>query len=211
MRNALVLAWVLVPAVAVAYHYGPGQDRLRADDAAALVRKGADSAARAREVAAKDGDAAARDFWTESEAAYADAIPLLDGGSPDAARAARLERAKAWMNIGKLPEARQEFERLVDDAAADPSTDPALLADARGSLAESRFYMTWLLRLEGYARDVWGPEIDAARQSYKLLHEDAVARADDAAATRSRESLEAAVRLERLDLTELQGLPLPSQ
>jgi hypothetical protein len=214
MRKALLLVFLLLPAVALAYHYGPGQDRLRADEAAALVARAAASAESARAVALAEGDDAASDLWAESEEAYAEALPLLSLAGETAAeatRAARLERAKAWMFLSRLPEARAEFERLVDEMAADSGADPARLADARASLAESRFYMTWLLRLEGAARDVWEPEIDAARQGYKLLHEEAAAAGDSAGASKSRESLEAAVRLARLDLSELQGLPLPSQ
>lgn len=211
MRNALLFVFLLLPAVALAYHYGPGQDRLRADDAARLVARGRESAERAREAARAEGDEAARDLWAESEAAYAEALPLLSDAEAGAARGARLERAKAWMFLSRLPEARAEFERLVEEMAADPGADAAQLRDARAALAESRFYMTWLLRLEGASREEWEPEIDAARQGYKLLHEEAAANGDDRLASASRESLEAAVRLARLDLSELQGLPLPSQ
>lgn len=211
MRKALLLLFLFIPAVALAYHYGPGQDRLRADDAARLVAKGRESAALARETALESGDAAAREHWKESEAAFAEALPLLTGDDASAARGARLERAKAWMYLSRLPEARAEFERLVEEMTADPGADPAQLRDARTSLAESRFYVTWLLRLEGATREEWEPEIEGARQGYKLLHEEAAAAGDDLLAAASRESLEAAVRLARLDLSELQGLPLPSQ
>jgi hypothetical protein len=67
------------------------------------------------------------------------------------------------------------------------------------------------MRLEGLGRDEWEPEAEAARQTYKLLAEDAARRGDPAAAARHREDLEASVRLARMDLSELQGLPLPSQ
>jgi hypothetical protein len=210
-RRALFVVWLLLPAVALAYHYGPGQDRLRADDAALLVGKARASADRAREVARTDGDAAAREHWAAAEAALAEAIPLLPGDSADAVRAARLERARAWMHVSRLPEARAALEVLVDELEGDPAADGSLLRDARAALAESRFYVTWLLRLEGATREEWEPEIDAARQGYKLLHEEAAAAGDESFARESRESLDATIRLARLDLEELQGLPLPSQ
>ena len=57
---------------------------------------------------------------------------------------------------------------------------------------------------------MWEPEIEAARQNYKLV----AARAEQAGnaelAATETENLEAALRLARMDLTELQGLPLPS-
>ena len=53
--------------------------------------------------------------------------------------------------------------------------------------------------------------MESARQAYKLLAEEAEKRGDAAAAKKHREDLEASIRLARMDLSELQGLPLPSQ
>ena len=107
----------------------------------------------------------------------------------------------------RLVEVKARYEAL----AADPAADPKLLADARSAQANSQYYMTWLMRLEGLGRDAWEPEAEAARQAYKLLAEDAEKRGDTAAAAKHKEDLEAAVRIARMDLGELQGLPLPSQ
>ena len=123
----------------------------------------------------------------------------------------RLERAKAQMLAKKLPEASGELKSLVDELSADPTADPKLLAEARSAMANSQYYMTWLMRLEGMSQDVWEPEIEAARQNYKLLAEQAEKRGDTVAITKHKEDLEAAIRLARMDLGELQGLPLPSQ
>src|SRR6266566_684070 len=84
-------------------------------------------------------------------------------------------------------------------------------AEARSTLANSQYYMTWLMRLEGMSPNDWEPEIEAARQSYKLLAEDAQRRGDATAEKKRREDLESAIRLARMELGELQGLPLPSQ
>jgi hypothetical protein len=78
-------------------------------------------------------------------------------------------------------------------------------------MANAQYYMTWLMRLEGLGRDAWEPEIESARQTYKLLAEQAEQRGDTPAAKTHQEDLESAIRLARLDLSELQGLPLPSQ
>ena len=83
--------------------------------------------------------------------------------------------------------------------------------EAREALANAQYYMTWLMRLEGLSNDEWEPEIESARQSYKLLAEQDDARGDQAAAQRHREDLESVIRLARLDLSELQGLDLPKQ
>jgi hypothetical protein len=67
------------------------------------------------------------------------------------------------------------------------------------------------MRLEGLGPEEWEPEIEAARQAYKLLAEDSQKRGDEPAAKKYREDLESAIRLARMDLSELQGLNLPRQ
>lgn len=211
MKKALMFAWLLLPLVGAGYHYGPGQERLRADRAADALRRAEAAAAEAEAVAAKDGDRAARGAWGKADEAYSEALSHLGKDRVAEARAVRLARAKAQMFLSKLPEARRELEQLVTDVSADATPDKALLNDARDALANARYYTTWLMRLEGLDRDAWGPEVEASRQTYRLLNEEAVARGDLAAAKKAQENLEAAVRLERMALDDLQGLPLPSQ
>jgi hypothetical protein len=115
------------------------------------------------------------------------------------------------MENKQLPTAREELSSLVDEVAADPNCDPQFVADARSTLANSQYYMTWLMRLEGQPREKWEPEIDAAQQTYRLLAEQANESTDQSALKIRQEDLESAIRLARMDLGELQGLPLPSQ
>jgi hypothetical protein len=211
MRKLLVSLWLLVPVAALGYHLGPGQERLAADKAAAALARADAAAAKARATAAAEGDGAARASWAEAEAAWTEALNLLPSNETTAARSIRLERAKAQMFLSELPEARRELESLVGEIAGDAASDPALLADARGTLASAQYYTTWLMRLEGLSRDEWQPEIDSARQTYRLLAEQAEKSGDTTATKKSREDLEAAIRLERMEIGDLQGLPLPSQ
>jgi hypothetical protein len=189
-----------------AYHYGPGQQRLTVDDAAALLR--------AADGAAKDG------HWAEAVEKYDAALALLPTERIDVIQSTRIERAKAQMMSGLLPEAHGDLTALVDEIKADPNAGPALLADARSTLANAQYYMTWLMRLEGSAREDWEPHIEAARQNYRLLAEGdspstsqglSPSAADNTAAQHHREDLESAIRLARMDLSDLQALPLPKQ
>jgi hypothetical protein len=215
MKNALLFVWLLIPVAIGAYHYGPGQDRLRSDRAAAAVARAEAAAKTARELAATEGDDAALESWAEAEAAWSEAIGLLPAGHEREARPLRLERAKAQMYVSKLPDARHDLEALVGEIAADPTAAPQELNAAREALANAQFYMTWLMRLEGAPREEWEPEIEASRQNYKLIAEDpALAPAgklDEKVASLARENLESSIRLERMSLSDLQGLPLPSQ
>lgn len=211
MRKPLLIAWLLVPAAVAGYHFGPGQDRVRCDDAAAALRLAEAAVADALALTSSGGDAEARPAWEAAEKAFAEALALLPAGSEVEARTLRLERAKAQMLCGQLPDARRGLESLAADLATASGADPAQRASAQDALASARYYTTWLMRLEGASREEWVPEIEGARQSWRLLAEQADARGDTARAAEARENLESAIRLERMALGDLQGLPLPSQ
>jgi hypothetical protein len=198
LRILLLTGWLLVGvAGAVAHFYGPGVERQKLDTVASSLR--------AAEAYAADGDfALAVDKYNE-------ALKALPDGRTAEERQIRVERAKAMMLAKQLPDAHADLRSLVDELAADESADPKLLAEARSTFANSQYYLTWLMRLEGLARDAWEPEIEAARQTYKLLAEDAEKRGDSTAGSRYKEDLESSIRLARMELAELQGLPLPSQ
>jgi hypothetical protein len=198
LRILLLTGWLLVGvAGAVAHYFGPGVERQKLDTVAKELR--------AAEASAADGD------YAPAVDSYNAALKALPEGRTAEARKIRVERAKAMMLAKQLPDAHADLRTLVDELAADPAADPKLLADARSTFANSQYYMTWLMRLEGLNRDAWEPEAEAARQTYKLLAEEAEKRGDSAAAKKHREDLESSIRLARMELAELQGLPLPSQ
>lgn len=211
MRKPLIFVWLLLPIAAGAYHYGPGQERLRSDRAAEAAERAHVASSDARRLAMLEGDEAAAARWTEAIAAYDEALAALPAAKVAEARALRLERAKARMFVGGLFEARGELQTLVEELTSEPAPDAELLAETRDALANAHYYTTWLLRLEGAPREEWEIEIEASRQTYKLLAEQAAAKNAEVDARAARENLEAAIKLARLDLGELQGLPLPSQ
>ena len=193
MRKYLLAVWVVLLLGAWAYHEGPGQDRLKLDDIDTQL--------------CEAHDAVGQEQWGEVVEKYAAALDRLPEDQRAAAYRVRLELAKARMQASQLPKAREELAELVQDLQSDKAADPALPREARAALASSQYYMTWLMRLEGQPEEVWGPEIEAARQTYRLLAEGASGGAKE----KHTKDLEAAVRLARMDLGELQGLPLPSQ
>ena len=91
----------MVPVLVGAYHYGPGQERLRLDDAAGLVRPG--------------GAARRQQEWAEAVERYDEALRLLPADRVAEARRLRLERAKAQMLAKKLPDAHRDLQALVDE------------------------------------------------------------------------------------------------
>jgi hypothetical protein len=204
MRTILLLAWCALPIAGIAYHFGPGQERLVLDDVATILARA--------ECAVHDEN------WGDAVERYDEALKQLPADRTLTQRRLKLERAKAALLDSKLPTATADLSSLVEElqnaAAAkdgDVAANAQMLRESREALANSQFYMTWLLRLEGKAREEWEPQIDAARQNYRLLAEDAEGRGDSAQQKRSQEDLESAIRLERAELQDLQSLPLPSQ
>jgi hypothetical protein len=198
MRNILLVSWLVLPVAAWAYHEGPGQDRVALEATDAVL------------VAAHDAATAGR--WKEAVRKYEEALTKqpknADAMPKSAVQRLQIELNKARMQASQLPEAREELEVLVEQMSADRDTDPALLREARQALARSQFFTTWLMRLEGLDRAEWEPEIEAARQNWRLLAEQA---GEGKEAAQHRTDLEAAVKLARLEIEDLQGLPLPSE
>ena len=197
MRKLALVTWLLVPVLVGAYHYGPGQKQLLLDDVAGILAEADRHAANAE--------------WAEAEERYEAALNLLPPEQVAEARRIRLERAKAQMLAAKLPTAHQDLKSLVQELEEDGKADRRLLSEARSSLANAQYYMTWLMRLEGQPKEKWEPEIEGARQTYRLLAEQAEYDGNDESCQKNREDLESAIRLARMDLSDLQGLPLPSQ
>lgn len=197
-RTLGLVAWAFLPLIAVAYHYGPGQAAMRADQAGSAI-------------ATAEAAVAAQD-WKGAVDAYDAALGALPKDHTDAALRLRLEKSKAQMLSAGLPQAHEELKGLLTElnalgAAATPK-QAQIREETRAALGNSHYYLTWLMRLEGQPREIWEPEIEAARQHFTLL-ESATVSVDQKA--RYQKDLAASVRLARMELSELQGLPIPSQ
>jgi tetratricopeptide (TPR) repeat protein len=193
-RLGLLTVWLLAALGVGVYHLSAGEQKLKLDRANELLR---------------DADTAGlRGDYTEAISLYDQAMASIPAERKEEHRKIRLEKAKAQMLASKLPEAHADLKILVDELTADATTDPKLLADARSTLGNAQYYTTWLMRLEGLGEEEWLPEIDAARQTYKLLVEQAPSAETKTQAT---EDLEAAIRLARMSLNDLQAMPLPKQ
>ena len=198
MRNILLSCWLVLPVGAWAYHEGPGRD------CAALEATSAVAAAAYEAAEAGDWELAVREYQAALEALPADP----DAYDERVGHRLVIELNKARMQSQGLIEARDELASLVEAMQAAPDADDTLLREARQALARAQFLKTWLMRLEGLDRKVWEPEIEAARQNWRWLAEQAP---NEAEKMLHREDLEAAVRLARMEMEDLQGLPLPSE
>jgi hypothetical protein len=197
MRILLLMLWLLVPVGALAYHFGPGQAHLQMDTVAAILKSARADVAEQR--------------WGAAQAAFEQALAQTPETETRLRQELRLEVCKSQMLNRQLPTAHDSLLGLMEEVSNDPTAPPSLVQEVRASLASSQYYLTWLMRLEGQPREKWEPEVEAARQNYALLAEQAAESGDTGSLKLRKEDLESAVRLARMDLGELQGLPLPNQ
>ncbi len=197
MRAVLISMWLFIGLAGLIFHLGPGRELERIDEAGSALTLARYDVADQR--------------WGDAIERIEHALGQLPEDQVELQRELRLEKAKAQMMAAQLPEARLALEGLLEELLADLPADSPLVQETRLALASSQYYVTWLMRLEGLDRDEWEPEIEAARQNYRLLAEQAE-QAGSAATTQLRqEDLEAAIRLARMNLSDLQALPLPGQ
>lgn len=197
MKILILTLWCLIPLGLVAFHYGPGRTGIALDETS--------------EILAAAEHHAATENWKEAIASYELALAKLPKERVAEARPIRLAIAKARMQSNELPKAREELAALSAELEADPKADPALRDGTLAELASARFYMTYLMKLEGLPETEWEPEIEAARQERKLLVSRANETGDTKAAALHADDLEAAIRLARTDPADLYGKPIPKQ
>jgi hypothetical protein len=177
----------------LAYHFGPGQSRLSAERAAKLIAE-----ARQLETAEQ---------WTEAAEAWAAALAATPSEKTTQRLQIQLAHANARIYAGELPEAMDQMEKLLTESQSGKAS-AELQREIRSSLASSRYYAAWLMRLEGGTTEEWLQQAESARQHFRLLAEETKG---TTLAASYEKNLEATVRLEQMDLSELQGLPLPKK
>ena len=197
MRVLLLVIWMLIPVGVLAFHLGPGQDHLKLDSAAQLLSE-ADALVQAED-------------WSQAQLVYEKALANIPDEKTELRIKVQLQRAKVQMQNSQLPQAYSDLKSLVSTLNEDPNSDPELVKEARAALANSQYYITWLKRLEGLPREEWESDIVSAQQTLRLLAKEAEQSDEDEEFEVYTKDLESAVRLARMDLGELQGLPLPSQ
>jgi len=192
-KTILFCLWLLVPVALLAYHYGPGQSRLAMDRAAQKIAE-----AKAFE---------AVEDWAAAYAAWTEALAATPADKSTARFQLRLAQARTRMWTGDLPEAITDLEALLTEAQRG-GADKAFQGEVRASLAGGQYYEGWLMRLEGAPAEEWLQPVEASRQNFRLLAENT---SDSKLAADYKKNLEATIRLERMDLSELQGQPLPKK
>jgi len=195
MRSYLFKGWILLPAVLAVVHFGPGQHWLQQGDASALANAARVSAQQER--------------WEDAAAEYQAALAALPESTlTKTAQRERLDLevalGRALVMSGAMIEGQERLERTLQELETTGPTNASTAIAARAELATSNYYAAWIMRLEGATAEEWKAEAELARQHFRLLAE----RAGDAEGAFQR-NLEATIRLEQMDLSELLARPLP--
>ena len=194
MRKSILLCcWLLTPVALLAFHYGPGQLWTARDDAARHI-------AQAAQMELSEN-------WAGAMAAYGEALTKLPAADQAERWKVRIAHAKARMHSGELVEAIGDLDGLLTEMQKN-SASATLIENVRAELGTAEYYAAWLMRLEGASTEEWTVEVENARQQFRLLAEEKL-KTSPAAAKGYQENLEATIRLARMDMSELQAMPLP--
>ena len=193
-KNLLIFLWALAPVALLAFHFGPGQAGIAREEAKTNIQ------------AALDFEAGEQ--WQQAIDSYNDALAALPDSETAKRHQLQLARANARTHVGELPEAMLAMEHLLDETAK--SSDKALEKKVRSSLANAQYHIGWLMRLELAEKKEWMEPLEKARQNFRLLAEQAD-KTGAKASENHQKNLEAVVRLARMDLSEVQALPLPKK
>lgn len=193
MRKKLTLCWLMIPVGLLALHFGPGQYYLAGDVAGGHARRA--------ELAATEGR------WEEAAVAYAEALADLPPENHEARHKLAVAQAKIQIKGGQMIAGQENLEALLEELEPGTERDGELARAVRHELATASYYAAWLMRLEGASPEEWKPETERARRQFRLLAERS--EKNDVEADVFKRNLEAAIRLERMDLSELLAKPLP--
>jgi len=192
LRKLLPLLWLIVPIACAAWFYGPGRDQLRRQDAGLHIRQAV--------LAEEDGK------WSLAAAAYRRAAAALPTDAEGERQRLALAEARAAIRLGELIAGQEQLQQLVDDVDREGACASDVALGARHELATASYFAAWLMRLEGATAEEWKPEAERARQQFRLLAERA---GENPQTEQFAANLEATIRLEQMDLSELMARPLP--
>jgi hypothetical protein len=205
-----IIAWFCCPLAILAFHWGPGQRWLDRD----LAERQADAA---------DVSFHKHDFQ-DAAAYYAAAALKLPADDDARRRTLDLAQGSALVRAGDIVEGQELLEKTLRELEEAGAGDSPLGIATRHELAASSYYAAMIMRLEGGAPEDWKPEAERARQQFRLLAEQAESQsltavgveqgnpqssANQLISTVMQQNLEATIRLEQMDLSELLARPLP--
>lgn len=196
MRRLWLLLWILAPLPVVVWHFGAGQHWLSRDRAHTLLKRAQ--------------QAETRKAWPEAEALYKEASDHVGAGEAQLKTRLDIALARTRYRQGGAVDSIDLIDRVISDKNFQNQPE-ATRREARELAGRIHYYASWVLRLEGAQRDLWMEEAELARQNFRMLSEQTLAAGRTNYSMLQQTNLEAAIRLQRMSLTELMARPLPEE
>jgi tetratricopeptide (TPR) repeat protein len=188
LKRILWTFWLCLPLVIWFWYQQYGEAALKYDQAGTL-------SARAQSASAK-GD------YKKAAELFGQARELVPDSDIERKHRLMFAQAQAEIRTSTILDGSEKLSDLLEQVT---DGDPGNLKKAiRSELATSKYHTALIMRKEGAPADEWRPVIEEARQQYRRLAEDDAPKNED-----SLQNLEASIKLERMDQSLLQGLPLP--
>ncbi len=204
-RLGLIALWLVVPLALGAWHAGSGAQHLAEESAARAATQARQLAEAGQWSEAADAADAAVASLARARALEAES-GVVRTSDPQLDRVLLAQCAARW-RAGDLAEGLDQAITLLSDLEQRAAADPELVRATRSEVASASYVAAWFMRLEGGEDQEWAIAAEESRAQFRLLAETAVPGSGEAEA--AAKNLEAAIRLQRLDLGELRALPLP--
>jgi len=195
-RRWFIFIWLVLPVGFAIFHFGPGNDMMALDKSVDYLKQ----AEQLRDT---------EDFESALES-YNQALSELPPEKTQARRKLELARSYAKMRKGDIVEAMNDMKSLLKDVSNDPNATD-IERRTRSQLARTQYYIAWIMRLERAKTAEWHEPIEESRQNFRLLAESALKQGNTRQAEKYQKDLESAIYLQRMDIKDLIGLPLPKE
>ncbi len=193
MYRLAMSAWLLIPLALTGLHFGPGRSWLARDDAATLLRT-ADRLAQ-------------QEQWDQAAIHYTKALAALPQPTTEDRLPLEVALGRARVMAGEIVEGQELLAQSLAEMERTGQSNSPLAREAHYELGTASYYAAWIMRMEGATAEEWLPEAEQARQQFRWVAENSEAAVTD----ESQHSLEATIRLEQMDLSELLALPKPKK
>ncbi|WP_459555830.1 hypothetical protein [Lacunimicrobium album] len=197
MKPYFLIFWLMLPMAGAAFHFGPGEEKLKQDRVSSLLDQAHQLAVTGKRKAAIE--------------MYDLILSLVPADQEEKLLEVRLEKAKLQIEHGATPKAYRDLVDLAPLVVTNSRLSQKVKSDFASTLASTEFYGTWIMRLEGKPKEMWLPFIESARQRFRYVSEEKQGQRNNDELVMSHQNLESSIRLERMSIEELQGLPLPPE
>lgn len=195
MKRTLRIIWLVFALVLIGFHLLQG-GKIEANETANTIREVGTKAEKAG-----DYDLALRKFN--------EALQVAEHADPSLQLRLQLDAARVGIQTGESLGIAEALDALIENQQT-TQQPKGVMNETRSLAATAHYYAAYALRLENAPREMWLDEIERSRQHLRNLAESASNALQIEDADIYGRALEAAIRLERAGLFELNSKDVPA-